>query len=573
MTLNPIVKAQLSEFMKNNPSEGMSESDAFEVFSIHSIENGLLTQAINPFDIHLKGTEFGLDGIAILVQNELCTSTDEAQVILESGKNHLVEFHFFQSKTSESVDYGDLSKFLDAVHDFFVDSGLVKSDQVADLKAVKDQIYRSAMKSNPALRCFFVTTGTGLMADPVQKLVDSNRSRLDALNLFSEIEVTIVGAKQLQSGYRAATNSFSAAIEFPNPLTLPNHPKVSEGFIGIIPAEELLKLATIRDDQNKTVAINRAVFYDNIRDFNPNSEINKAILDQIRSGDVESFIFKNNGVTVISRNVTRTRDTFKLEDYQIVNGCQTTNILYLAGEAAKEIAVPFRLIVSNDSEFISSIIIGTNRQNEVKEDQFWALSPFMKDLEEYCRSQSADQAIFIERRENQYRDTTVERTRIFKPAELLKSVAAMYLHQPNRAARDYRGIRKEFQSSVFQPGHSVELYHRAALASYRFDFAVRNGRVDRSSGIFKYYAIYALGVSAYERADVFSATRKSQEKAKLVLDSVLGDDTRWQAHIEKVSSILNGQIASQTLTSREKIRDFLRTEAAFDGFRDAYSKG
>jgi hypothetical protein len=94
-----------------------------------------------------------------------------------------------------------------------------------------------------------------------------------------------------------------------------------------------------------------------------------------------SFIFKNNGVTVVAKEVNRKGDKFQLEDYQIVNGCQTYNILFQAGEGLENVNVPIRLIVSNDPEFVSTIIIGTNRQNEVKDDQFWALKPFMKDLE------------------------------------------------------------------------------------------------------------------------------------------------------------------------------------------------
>ncbi|MDZ7769917.1 MAG: AIPR family protein [Woeseiaceae bacterium] len=118
--------------------------------------------------------------------------------------------------------------------------------------------------------------------------------------------------------------------------------------------------------------------------------------------------------------------------------------------------------------FVSSIIIGTNKQNEVKEEQFWALRPFMKDLEEYCKQQNADEKIFLERRENQYRDESVERTRIVKPSDLLKCVVAMYLYFPNRAARDWRGIRRDFEDNIFQAEHGVEPYHLACLGSYKF---------------------------------------------------------------------------------------------------------
>src|SRR5690606_22393080 len=109
----------------------------------------------------------------------------------------------------------------------------------------------------------------------------------------------------------------------------------------------------------------------------------KSIISELESGGNASFVFKNNGITVVSKNIDRKGDVFSLEDYQIVNGCQTTNILAYIPDQAESIFVPLRLIGCSDTDFVSSVIIGTNRQNEVREDQFWALRPFMKDLEEY----------------------------------------------------------------------------------------------------------------------------------------------------------------------------------------------
>lgn len=108
MAMNPIIQAQLNNFKDMNPNEVMSESELFEVMSIFSIENGILGENINPFRAHLKGSEFGVDGVAIYIQGSLCTDIDEAEEILSLGKNHTSEFHFFQSKTSDSLDYGNI---------------------------------------------------------------------------------------------------------------------------------------------------------------------------------------------------------------------------------------------------------------------------------------------------------------------------------------------------------------------------------------------------------------------------------------------------------------------------------
>ena len=569
--MHPVIEAQLKEFSSAHSNETLSQSEFFEIFSIHSIENGLMGLSVDPFAAHLEGSEFGIDGISVILQGEICTDVDQTTAALSIGKNHSVEFHFFQSKTSEKYEYGDIAKFLDAVVDFFEDGELAVSSQIEDLRACKELIYSSVTKKNPNIHCFFCTTGTGEKSRAVEKLVDLNVNRLQELSLFSEIDISIHGAQSLQDGYRSATNSISATFEMSKAITLPDHPSVDEAFIGVVSATELLKLAIISGPSKDEGKINRAVFYDNIRDFNPGSEINQAILSELESGSEESFVFKNNGVTVVAREISRKGDTFSLDDYQIVNGCQTTNILFLARDKLGSVSVPLRLIGSKDADFVSTIIVGTNKQNEVKEDQFWALLPFMKNLEEYCRAQSDDRLILIERRENQYRDVKVERTRVFKPAELMKAITATYLSKPNRAARDYRGVRKEFKDEIFQPAHNVELYHLAAMCSYKFDFAVRNKRVDRSRNIYKYYALFAAVRESWSDANLLSASKTDQKRVEDQVTDLLNDEDKWIQHIERVSTILDTMILEQGLTTREQIRDFIRTDSALLAFvRGAY---
>ena len=171
--MHPVIKAQLEEFSDTHSQETLTQSECFEVFSIHSIENGLMGLSVDPFDAHLEESEFGIDGISIILQGELCTDADQTEATLSVGKNHSVEFHFFQSKTSEHYDYGDIAKFLDAVVDFFEEGKLAKSPQVEDLRVCKNLIYSSPTKKNPSLRCFFCTTGTGEMSSPMSLLQNS----------------------------------------------------------------------------------------------------------------------------------------------------------------------------------------------------------------------------------------------------------------------------------------------------------------------------------------------------------------------------------------------------------------
>ncbi|QBG93777.1 AIPR family protein [Xanthomonas oryzae] len=567
--MNPVVSAQLGEFKRSNPNCFERDSEYFEVFSIFSVENGLLGENIDPFDAHLKGEEFGVDGIAVLVQGKLCKDTDDVASVLAVGSHHLAEFHFFQSKTSEKMDYGDLSKFIDGIYDFFTKNALLSSGQIIDLISAKDLVYSSSTKSNPRLKCFFCTTGSEVPSGAIESLISAGKKRLEELSIFDDVEIVCVGAKQIQSGYRSATNSNSAALNFPKALTLPAHESVDEAYVGYIQADQLLEIVLTAKDPDGKRSVNRAVFYDNVRDFNPDSEINKSIANDLLSGGHSSFVFKNNGVTVVAKSINRKGDVFSIDDYQIVNGCQTTNILAENAEYAPLIHVPLRLIGSKNAEFISSIIIGTNKQNEVRADQFWALLPFMKDLEEYCQSKDGDERIFIERRENQYRNVSIERARIMKPSELMKAAAAMFFFQPNRAARDHRGIRSEFAEKIFQPSHSVELYHLAAYASYRFGYLIRTSKVDRAKAIYKYYCLFSLIRKIWATPNIISASKKDQRKVLDGAYQILIDEDQFIRHINQVSDQLDGFLGDGR--TREQIRDAIRSDTVFAQFKVSFT--
>ena len=396
--MNPVVRAQVSDFAATNALAERSESELFEIYSIYSILNGGLGESIDPVDAHLTGNEFGVDGVAILVQGRLVLSVDDASDAITDIKSPQIDFHFFQSKTGTSFDYGNISKFYDSISGFFDGSMRGESPQLDDLLDVKDMLYEKAVgRKNPGVHAYYVCTGNYDKPTRIEKLINSTRTQWLDLNIFDPDRVVtqMVGAKDLQRQYRAASSSAEVTIDFPRNVVLPAHGSVDEAYIGYLTAEEVIKLVSIFDDDGDIGEINKAIFFDNIRDFDPDSKINKDIASTLAKGEGSDFIFRNNGITVVSKSIDRTGDRFRIEDYQVVNGCQTSNIVFNNKEHVTGVNIPFRLIGTKDDDFISSIISGTNRQNAVREEQFWALRPFMKNFEEYCNSLDDDHKIFL----------------------------------------------------------------------------------------------------------------------------------------------------------------------------------
>jgi hypothetical protein len=284
------------------------------------------------------------------------------------------------------------------------------------------------------------------------------------------------------------------------------------------------------------------------------------------------FVFRNNGITVVSKNIDRTGDKFRLEDFQIVNGCQTSNVIFdlvygvgnppKGGDVslAQTLQVPFRLIGSKDDEFVSSIIVGTNRQNPVRDEQFWALRPFMKSFEEYCRNLDQEEVIYFERRDNQYRNQDVERTRVMQPSVLMKAVAACLLFQPQRAARDYRGLVSEYNESIFLDDHDVRIYHAVAYLYYRLEFLWRNQKIPSDYKTLRYYILAGIGLKMTGGKNVFSMKKNKLAAAAESITALCKDEEALKAAVEEIALVVQGRLTEMGVTGQERIRDTIRSE-------------
>ena len=104
------------------------------------------------------------------------------------------------------------------------------------------------------------------------------------------------------------------------------------------------------------------------------------------------------------------------------------------------------------------------------------------------------------------------------------------------------------------------------MCSYKFDFAVRNKRVDRSKNIFKYYALYSAIRDFWEGSNLLGEKPSTQRVILKKVTRLLEDEEMWVKHIERVSSVLEGKIFDQGLETREQVRDYIRTDAALVAF-------
>lgn len=559
-----VTNSLLKTFQAEESLEG--ESDAAVLFEHFANFCSLANEYGEEFDvqdIHTGGgDDLGIDGVSVIVNGALVLGLEEIDDLANANKHLDVEFLFCQAKSGGNFSGAEISNFFFGVKDFFATQPkLPRNANVVEKEKLTRGVYdRSSLfkKGNPTVRMYYVTAGKWQDDAKLIARIESEKEALLELNIFDNVEFTPVDARKLQQLYKRAKNRLSKTVDFSSKVTLPALEGVQESYLGFLPVSEYLKLIT-----DETGAILKGLFYDNVRDFQGDNPVNKEIDDTLRSTDKGLFVLMNNGVTVVADSISRTGDTFTIEDYQIVNGCQTSHVIFNAKDSIDpSVHLPVKLIVSQDSEVKNKIIKATNRQTPVKTEDLTALTDFQKGLEEFYSAVLGDCKLYYERRSQQYRSGVgIEKIRIVSISNQIRAFASMFLGLPHQASRYYGTLLKTIDTKIFVAGHPPEAYYASAFALYRLEAFIRRKAIDGKYRPFKYHLLALFRVVA-EGDDLPNMLSNKFERYCKHLISVLSDDSKCLGNFHSAISALDVALAGDFSRDRAKDASLLSSAAS-----------
>lgn len=224
-----------------------------------------------------------------------------------------------------------------------------------------------------------------------------------------------------------------------------------------------------------------SIFYDNVRDWQGENEVNSGIAKTLAEKSGRSrFVFMNNGITVIAKKIRTTGDNILLENYQIVNGCQTSNVLWSSQNFLDDsVLIPLKIIATTNEDVVIDIIRATNSQTEITASQLLAATDFQKQIEQHFQAEPT-LSLHYERRSKQFTNSSIDRASIVTPTGLMKAYASIILEEPHKTTRDFRSLVEQAGTSIFGAQHKIELYYMAALAQYWIDQLLRKGLIESS---------------------------------------------------------------------------------------------
>lgn len=472
--MDRVSESLLNEFSNERELAHLSEEKRFEHFACFITVGRHYSDTFDTEDIVVgSGNDTGIDGIGIIVNGNLITDVESLEEADSIGELD-VTFVFVQADRSPGFDAAKIGTFGYGVVDFFKEQpSLPRNEQVSAAAGIMVAIYARSSKfkrGNPVCRLYFATTGKWVGDQILDARLLAVKNDLEATNLFREVTFVPLGAEGIQKLYRQTKNAISSGFLFENRVVIPEVPGVTQAYLGFLPVPEFRKI--VADDSGEIMG---SLFYSNPRDWQDYNEVNSEIKATLESDSKNRFVLMNNGITIIARDVRPTGNKFVIEDYQIVNGCQTSYVLFQQADKDDEsVMVPVRLIGTQDENVINSIIRATNRQTQVTEDQFFALQEFPKQLEIFFQAFPNQQKLYYERRSRQYDRLPIEKTRIITQPNVIKAFAAMFLDEAHRTTRNYSALKAKVGKDIFGKEHRMEPYYTAAFALYKLEYLFRN---------------------------------------------------------------------------------------------------
>lgn len=453
------------------------DSKAFVIFG-HSLFTDKSIYSFDDNDNVDGGQDKQIDGITIedkggegfvyisQVKNQESFSSN-AIIKIRNGLNWI-----FNKKHSEIKTLTNL-KFMDRIQDF------------RDLQA-------NLGPSNIQIKVAYITNGmTTEISNECNQEIRTIIEEYDN-DTFDSFSFELIGTDEivdLINSQEKKNKKINAEIRIKYDTNSPSLIKYhSHGLKGIICTTTASEIARLVNNDPKGF-----VFDLNIRRYlgnlgSVNKDIKESCADEDRS---YLFWFLNNGVTIVCDKLDPVTDPdnphIKLENMQIVNGCQTSTSLALASHAGilqDDVNVMLRIIETDNLDLVDRVVLTTNNQNQINARNFKANDKVQVDLQEAFQFYN----LFYERKPRQYAEEGIEAKQIIPNDLVAVTYLAIVLKRPSDArSRKYK-VWGDYYDRIFS-GTIVEPYIVSTLIhKYATNYLKSSGLVNDSNEIKRYIA-------------------------------------------------------------------------------------
>lgn len=494
-----------SEYLSNKTGDILKGSE-FMLFSLSSIfkdkEIEEIEYGIVDASYREETYDFGIDAIYITASNDFIEQPEELDDYNEDTK---FKIQIFQFKRGNGVSQADLLKFNNGIKKVLIDEAILDTDnlyfynRMNVLNEIKTKLFTNFSSDNISVICHIVFGGieNNILSETI--LTDELKNIENSLknNGFTNSKILITDCEKLINA-PSKNEEIVDIIEYQKTfkyITDTDSTNKLNGYISIIKGQDIAEL--VRKHQS-------AIFEANIRDYFKRSDLNSKIIVTSSDENESKFFWSyNNGLTMTCSKVEEMpNNKYKLHNLQIVNGCQTSNAIYLAlknkervaelnekinngveltkkekEELAKKINLQFKdntsllvkIIETKNEDFIYRITETTNSQTPIKAFSLKANDDIQKLIEKYFE----DNNVSYERRINSLRNKG--KKNIYTIQKLFQLYTSQILFKPSQVKTRPKSMFNATYDDVF-PSLDVKVMNYALyLIPIKVDLALNKG--------------------------------------------------------------------------------------------------
>lgn len=458
MTTYTLTQESIRDYVDSQKSrigDGVSPNEAFEYIAAQQV----LTQ----YDIdddetergHVGGgNDGGYDGIYIFV-NEVLVNGEDADS-LNITKHSKVDIHFIQAKYQTKFPEVCIQNWKDSFANL-MSSGEPDRERYNDQVIESFGLIRGILKKTMTekLRASIVFWGVSLVTEIHPNLLKQAEELKDGVlkiaPALSDVEVKLLRDSDLFMLFQQQPDKILTLKSSKESLCPDPHSAIIS-----------VSLSDFNDFITKDNGeLEKSLVEANIRDYQGNNAVNKAIRETLQSGDDVDFWWLNNGITVLADDVARDMDkSITLTNPRIVNGFQTSNEIWnyckdaaFSGDNRK---VLVKCIATNDQGARAKIIQATNNQSTIPPAYLRSLETIHLHIEQYFKRHG----LHYDRRKSSCKNEGIAAKDIVTVPFLGQCLISVLLQQPDYArARPAQILSDDGKyGKIFNEGISPEAY-------------------------------------------------------------------------------------------------------------------
>lgn len=485
------LNAKINDFALKFGIERTNSNDTyvFEEFGNYIVASNLLEEEIDNLAHVSTNLAQGIDGIVIIINDRLITDIDALNKFGET-ESLKVRIGFIQSTTMNSFNEQKFQSFTDEVVKF-----LVKDVAVEPFSSIYKSIFDEndrfidRLIETPSVFLYFLSGRTNHTIQEelirIEKLKINQRAELENKCVLQCI--TVYQKEEIKFEFDKIAKYHNVQLKLDTNIQLPEIDDLNVSLLSLISFKELKKMILTSNGN-----IRDRLFVENVRHFVGNTKVNLDIKTSLDDENTKRFFpFLNNGLVIICNKIERHAvkpNEFTLTFPRIINGCQTTNVLYNKykeldnKDELDSICVVAKIISTEDDILKKSIVYAANNQNSIDKD-LQSLNDFHEDIELYFNGkEEANVKLYFERLRGQH-PQIIPAYRKINIENIAKIYIAVFLKSPHTMkSNSVKKIEeKQRENAIFYKNDNLAKYYYCAMLNYWMSYFLANNNIQLRS--------------------------------------------------------------------------------------------